>query len=345
MPGKEPVRIGIVGLGRAGWAMHTRELRGLDGFRIVAGCDVMPERTRQLADEFGAKQYARYQDLVADQDVELVAVATRSDTHAEIGVAALEAGKHTVVEKPIASNLQEADRLVKAAKKSKGLLLARQNMRFDPAFLHIREVIDSGILGEVFAIRLCRHSFNRRDDWQTIKEFSGGLLNNWGPHLIDHALQFVDGKVQKVQGQLKRLVCAGDADDYVKIVLLGKSGLLVDMEISGAVALGEPHYRVMGTYGALSCDSRESRIRWYEPSEAPPLRLHPETPPQSHGYGNPETLPWQEKTVPARPSEPAPAFYEVVYRTLREGEPFPVTPQQARQVVWVSDKVRKSAAF
>ncbi len=345
MAKKGPIGIGIIGLGRAGYAMHVRELRGLEGFRIVAGCDVLPERTQQLAQEFGARPYARHEDLLADKDVELVAVATRSDTHAEIGVACLRAGKHTVVEKPMALNLAEADRLVRAARTSRGKLLVRHNMRCEPAFVHVKEVIESGLLGKVFEIRLCRHSYNRRDDWQTLRKYGGGLLNNWGPHLIDTALQYLGGKVASVHGELKRLVCAGDADDYVKIVLKGKSGCIVDIEVSGAVALGEPHYRVMGTLGALTCDSRESRIRWYDPAAAPALALHPETPPQNHSYGNRESLPWQEKTVPAAPAEPVADFYEVVRRTLREGRPFPVTVAQARQVVWVADQVRKGTRF
>lgn len=344
MAEKEPIRVGIVGLGRAGWTMHTGELRELDGFRIVAGCDAMPERTEQLAAEFGAKAYSRCEDLLADQDVELVSVATRSDTHVEIGIAALEAGKHVVVEKPIAVNVAEADRLIEAGRKAEGQLLARQNMRFDPAFLHVKEVIEGGMLGEVFQIRLCRHGFNRRNDWQTMKQFAGGQLNNWGPHIIDHALMFLDGEVERVYGELKRTVCAGGADDHVKIVLRGKSGLLVDIEISGGVALGEPHYRVMGTCGGLVCDSKELKVRWYDPSEAPPLELHSESPPQDHPYANPEMLPWQEKTMPVGPSQPTPAFFELVYRTLREDEPFPITPDQARQVVWVTEEVRKSAA-
>ena len=345
MTQKDPVRIGIVGLGRAGWAMHVRELRPLDGFRIVAGCDTIPERVEQLAQEFDAKGYSRYEDLLNDGNVELVAIATRSDTHAEIGVAALEAGKHVVLEKPIVVNLDEADRLVEADKRAAGQLLVRQNMRHNPAFLHVQEIIESGILGEVFEIKLCRHSFNRRNDWQTMKEFGGGQLNNWGPHIIDHALMFLGGQVENVYGELKRVVCAGDADDHVKIILQGRSGLLVEIEISGGVALGEPHYRVMGTRGTLVCDSKEVTVRRYDPSEALPLDLHPESPPQDHPYGNPETLPWQEETFPVAPSRPTPAFYELVYTTLREGEPFPITPDQARQVVWVTDQVRKSATF
>jgi len=345
MAENETINVGIIGLGRAGMGMHVPELRSCEGFRIVAGCDAIAERPGALADEFGSRCYADYRELLADGEVELVVVATRSNTHVEVGVAALEAGKHVLIEKPLAADLAGADELIEAAAGARTRLLVRHNRRFDPDFLHVKGVIDSGVLGDVFEVRLCRHGFNRRNDWQTLRRFAGGQLNNWGPHVIDHALQFLCGEVESVFADLRRVVACGDAEDHVKIILKGKCGVLVDIEISGAVALGEPAYRVMGSCGSLVCDGEESHLKWFDPAQAPPLDLHPETPAEDAGFGNPEQLPWQEKTLPARPSGDLPRFYDLVYRTLRRGDPFPVTLEQSRQVMWVIEQARRASPF
>lgn len=338
-----PINVGIIGLGRAGLAMHVAELRGTDRFRVVAGCDAIPERPRALAEEFGSRCYGDYWDIVADPDVELIVVATRSHTHVEIGLTALEAGKHVLMEKPIAPTLEEADVLIDAAARAPGKLMIRHNRRFDPDFLHVREVIASGILGEVFEIKLSRHSFNRRNDWQTVRRFGGGLLNNWGPHLIDHALQLLGGGYESMFSDLKRVASAGDAEDTVKVIMRGATGLLVDIEVSGAVAIGEPEYRVMGKYGAMVSTCKEARLRYYDPASAPPLVLHAETPAPEEVFANPEHLVWHEETRPAVPRQEVPAFYDLVYRTLRQGADFPITLHESRTVMEAIEEIRRAA--
>jgi len=342
---EEPIGVGIIGLGRAGREMHVRELAPLKGFRIAAGCDALEERPRKLASEFGAKPYSKHTDLLKDRDVELVVVATRQDTHARIAVEALRAGKHVIVEKPLACSLAELDTMLAAVRESGKLLFPRHNRRWDADFQHVREVIASGVLGEVFYIRLCRHAYSRRRDWQTLRRFGGGQLNNWGPHIIDHALQFLGGQPQVALSELRRVAAAGDAEDHVKVVLRGPTGMLVDMEISGGVALGEPDYRVMGTLGALVCDGKESRLKYLDPREIQPVVADPNTPDEGAGFGREEALPWHEETRPAQPVSPMPSFYECVYQAIREGKPFPVTLDDARNVMWVMERAREMSAF
>ena len=338
---RRPVNVGIVGLGRAGWLMHVPELRAHKGFRIAAACDVIEDRPKAAAREFGTRPYTDHKDLIGDPDVELVVVATRSDTHARVTVDALRAGKHVLVEKPMAVTLRQADRMIEAADRAGRHLLVRQNRRFDPDFLFIRDVMRSGLLGRVFYIRLCRHGYNRRCDWQTLTRFGGGQLNNWGPHIIDHALQFLGGRPVGLWSDLCRVAAAGDANDHVKVVMKGKTGLVVDLEISGGVAIGEPPYRVMGTLGTLTCDGQTATIRHLDPKKLSSVKANPGTPSWAEGWGNPEQLPWQEMTCPAKPRATPPAFYERVYRTLRLGRPFLITLDEARNVMWVIERARK----
>jgi len=341
MASRTPVGVGIIGLGRAGLGMHVPELRALKGFRIVAGCDVLEDRARTLAEQFGSRPYADYGDMLRDPDVELVVVATRSDTHAKITVDALRAGKDVLVEKPMAVSLAQADRMIQAARKTGRRLLVRQNRRHDPDFLFVRQVIESGKLGRVFYIRLCRHGYGRRADWQTLTRFGGGQLNNWGPHIVDHALQLLGGRPVELFSDLDRVAAAGDAEDHVKIVMRGKTGLVVDLEISGGVALGEPPYRVMGTLGTLVCDGRTATLKYLDRARLRPIEADPGTPPWAGGFGNPERLPWKEETREARPRKAPPAFYQLVYDAMRRGKQFPITLDEARDIMWVIEKARK----
>ena len=142
----EPIGLGILGLGRAGWGMQCPELRGKERmFRIVAGCDVLPDRCERLAVAYGCAAYRDITGLLADPNVEMVSVATRSCDHYAHAVAALKAGKCVFLEKPMCLTWSEAKRLKAAAGRAKGGLYVRHNRRCEPAFNHIREIIDSAV--------------------------------------------------------------------------------------------------------------------------------------------------------------------------------------------------------
>ncbi len=339
-----PVRVGILGLGRAGWGMHCGELVTHKAqFQIVAGCDPYAPHRERFADRFPESHtYARIEDLLADDAVELIAVATRSMDHVDHAIAALKSGKHVSLEKPISLDYAGAKRLEHAAAKAKGKLLIRHNRRFEPGFQHIREIVAEGLLGQVFDIRLARTSFSRRNDWQTLKKLGGGQLLNWGPHIVDHALQFLGAPkkpLASIHGWLRRAAAAGDAEDHLKIVLTGASGCVVDITISGAMALPLPVYYIAGTRGTLTCDDVSITLKHLDPA----VKLASRKPVTAviDGFGTPETLPWTEKTFPISPKETG-DIWDAVYNTLRKGKPFPIRIEEAVEVMRVISKVKSA---
>ena len=185
----EKVRVGLWGVGRAGWTMHRKEVnRFSDMLEIVGCCDVIPERMEKFCAEVpGCKAYPNIDDMLAADDIDVISIATRSPDHVAHAIKALESGKYVFAEKPIGINYAEVLELKAASEKHPGKLMCRQNRRFEAAFQHISEIIASGKLGEIYFIKLNRHSFQRRFDWQALRSFGGGQLNNWGPYLIDHA--------------------------------------------------------------------------------------------------------------------------------------------------------------
>ena len=120
--------------------------------------------------------YENYFDFIKDPSIEVVSIVVPSLLHVEYTRAALEAGKTVYLEKPIALNLDEAAELGRLHRMYPDKIFVRHNRRFEAAFNHIGEIISSGKLGEIFEVRLCRHRFQMRNDWQTMPECGGWRL-------------------------------------------------------------------------------------------------------------------------------------------------------------------------
>ncbi len=346
--GAKKIRVGVWGLGRAGWCMHCcNELdRFSDEFEVVAGCDVEKDRLETFAKRYPkAETYLDGKAFLADKNIELVSVAVRSTQHVDYAIRALEAGKIVFLEKPVALTVKGVEKLEKTAKKYPGKLFCRHNRRFESCFNHVLEIMHSGILGEVYEIKLCRHSYQFRDDWQAIVDCGGGQLNNWGPHLIDHALRLLESPVESVWSDLKNIAGRGDAEDHLKVVLRGENRRVVDVEISGGIALPSPVYAVYGTRGTLiSEDEQDIKLKYLDPKwKIPATPAHRETPPMSGGFSGSAQPKWVRKTIMVEPSNgwDLGIIYHYLYLTIREKKPFPVLLEEAFDVVRVTECVKR----
>lgn len=347
MAEQNPIRVGIVGLGRAGWGMHGPELQGKEAqFRIVAACDIDKDHRLRFADKYGCTAYRDIGHLIADPNVELVDLATRSADHVTHALQAMKAGKHVLIEKPMSLSYGEALKLKKAQGRSKGRVFIRHNRRFEPGFQHVMELMQSGILGWVYEIRLRRNGYQRRDDWQTLIRHGGGQLLNWGPHIIDHALRFLESPVAEQWSDLKKIAAVGDAEDHVHIILKGKNGRTVDLEISGGAAIGEPEYIVLGTRGALKSSGDEFQLRYLDPShKLPPRRAKAGTP--KDGFGSPDHLKWVDETVKVAPKSGAnmTTIWDCLHASIRGGQPYPISFDQALEVMRVVTRAKQGTEF
>jgi predicted dehydrogenase len=342
---KKKIKVGIVGLGRAGGGMLCKELgKRKDKFEISAVCDISSEQCEPFVKEFGCKAYLDIKDIVKDKDVDLISISTRSTDHYDHAVMALKAGKHVFLEKPITLNYKDAVKLKKQAEKSKGKLFLRHNRRFEPAFQHILEIIKSGTIGKVFEVKLRRNGYQRRDDWQTLIKCGGGQLNNWGPHIIDHALRFLDSPVAELWSDLKRIAAVGDAEDHLKIIFKGKNGRIVDLEISGGAAISEPDYLIFGDKGAISCKGDEITLKHLDPKVKLARKKAKTGNPK--GYCS-ETLKWVEKTFKAAPASKCDtdSIWDCIYDTLTKRKKFPITIEQGVEVMRIVSEVKKGTPF
>jgi len=275
--------------------------------------------------------------------VEVADIATRSCDHYLHAVMALKAGKTVFLEKPMCQTYAEACKLRDIVRACGGRLYVRHNRRFEPGFQHVREIIASGILGKVFEIKLRRVSYQCRSDWQAIRRFGGGQLLNWGPHLIDHGLRLLESPLKHVWSDLKKVTAVGDAEDHLKLILTGANGRIIDIEISGGAALGEPEYLVWGTRGSLACTGMTITLKYINPKRPfiIPRRADPGTP--GAGFSHPVTMHWVEKSIPVKPKLAVnmTTIWDVLYRTIRQGAKFPIAMDEAVGVMQVVSLARK----
>lgn len=343
----DTVRVGILGLGRSGWTIHANTLAGHPGFDVVAVADPVADRRAEAEARFGCPACAEPSDVL-DHDVDLVVVATPSDTHAPLALQALAAGRHVVVEKPMARDVAEVDAMVDAARAAGRVLTCYQQRRMDHDFEAVRDVVAAGRLGELVLVRRAIHHFARRADWQTLRRLNGGALSNTVPHLLDQVLQFVGPDVAfELLADLRHTVGGGDAEDHVKLVLrpLG-GGPLLEVEASSAMALPQPEWLVIGTAGAISASTAELTVRWTDASTWGPLTID-DGPAAGRRYGTGEVLEWTEERViiPAGGRPAAARFYDNLAAVLRGEADLAVTPDSVRRQIDLLTRAREQTGF
>ena len=205
----EKLRIGIVGCGGIANGKHLPSLKNeSERVEMVAFCDLIPERASKAAAEYGipdAKTYTDYHDLLADGSIDVVHVCTPNRSHCEITVAALEAGKHVMCEKPMAKTAADARLMLEAAKRTgKKLTIGYQN-RFTKEAQVLKKAVDRGDLGEIYFAKA--HAVRRRavPTWGVFLneyEQGGGPLIDIGTHALDMTLWMMNNyKPQSILGQ------------------------------------------------------------------------------------------------------------------------------------------------
>ena len=205
----EKLRIGIVGCGGIANGKHLPALKNeSDRVEMVAFCDLIPARAEQAAKEYGthdAKTCTDYHELIADKSIDVVHVCTPNRSHCEISVAALEAGKHVMCEKPMAKTAADARKMLEAAKKSGKKLTIGYQSRFTKEAQVIKKAVDRGDLGEIYFAKA--HAVRRRavPTWGVFLneyEQGGGPLIDIGTHALDLTLWMMNNyKPQSVLGQ------------------------------------------------------------------------------------------------------------------------------------------------
>ncbi len=344
------LNVAIIGQGRSGYGIHGKFFRSEanEKFNVVAVVDRLEERRKYAMEEYPNidAAYADYHELFDRKDIDLVVNSTFSYLHAPISEDLLRHGFNVVCEKPFARNYEEGARVVRVMEQTGKMLNVFQQSRFAPGFVKLREILDSGVLGDIYQICFSNSGFGRRWDWQTSLEYGGGGLRNTGPHPMDQALSLLDFSDNiRVSSRMHSVNVAGDAEDYTKIMLDCPGKPLIDVEINSLDSYVPYVFRVSGSKGCLTATYKKFNYKYYDPEKQPlpALNLNPLV----NAEGKPsycgeklEFTEVEEEIVGTGFDVAVKSYYDMIYAYLTEGKPMEITPYQVLRQIQVIDEVR-----
>ena len=338
-----PIRTALLAYGMSGKLFQAPFLTAHAGFELRA----VAERTEQRMhrDYPDIASYPTVAALLADPDLELVVVNTPSSTHFELASLALRAGKHVLLEKPVATSVAQLQALLALAKQQGRHLLAYQNRRWDSDFGAVQRIIASGQLGQLIEAHL---RFDRYKPALNVKKFKeepgpgAGLLSDLGPHLIDQAISLFGPPLSahKTVGHYRP---GTRVDDFFSLHLRYPQGLNVWLTSSLLVAAPGPAYVLHGTLGSYQkarTDVQEAQLL---------SGLSPLAPGYGHERPGQEgrlTLAAPDSSLSTTPDAAAPGNYlglfEAVFQTIRHGHPYPIADEQ---LLWQNELLELPAAW
>ena len=229
------VKIGIVGLGSIAQLVHLPMLKKLNNATITAVSEVNKNRLLNVGEKFGIKnKYVNYEEMLDQEDLDAVIIATPTDTHLPIALACIERKKYILIEKPVSRTIQETQIIVDAAKKNDVKIMVGMNFRYRPDVMLLKSIINSGDLGEIFYVK-CGWLRKQSSDgqWFTKKESSGGgVILDLGIVLLDLSLWLLNfPEIASVSTQ-NFFINTTSVEDCSLSMIRCKPNALINMETS-----------------------------------------------------------------------------------------------------------------
>lgn len=339
----DKINVAIIGYGgMGGW--HTEKLHEKKKYNVKGVYDIKPERNA-LAVERGFYAYPSMEELLADESIELVVVATYNDFHMEIAIKAMEAGKNVVCEKPVAMNVAELDKMIEASERTGKLFTVHQNRRWDSDYLTAKKIFEEGTLGETFRIESrVQGSRGIPGDWRGIKKHGGGMVLDWGVHLLDQALTMNDdNKLTSVHAVLTN-VTNFECDDGFYATLTFEDGLVYYVEVATNNFYSLPLWYLLGENGTAVIEDWDQNgkivmVEDWENRDAVPVLA---------GQGLTKTMAPRDldsiKEYPLPKQEGVwTEYYENIYDVIRKGAQPLVTHRQIRRCMVLIEAIFESA--
>lgn len=333
------INIVIIGYGGMG-SYHQKELMPHELVNVIGVYDIA-QKAQDKAREAGLTVYDSLEQVLKDASVEAVLIATPNDVHKALSIAALRAGKQVICEKPVAMNVGELDDILAVAAETGNTFMVHQNRRWDPDFLVIRELYQNGQIGDLFQIESRVQGANGiPGDWREQAEHGGGMLLDWGVHLIDQILWLIDNPVKSMAADFS-YVLGQEVDDGFILYLTFENGIRSLIEVGTTNYSQLPRWYVKGLNGAAKIDdwdlSGEIVVATNQADLVAPA-------PIKAGVGLTKTMapPSEEATKKVATTEVLPefpSFYQNFYDVLRNGAAPIVKNDEVRKVLSLIDSV------
>ncbi len=329
------LRTGLIGYGLGGLAFHAPLISAVPELELAA---VATSRAEAVHERYPDVAVTNADALLADPSIQLVAISTPNDSHHPLAKAALEAGKHVVIDKPFTNTVAQAEELAALAQ-AKGLTLsAFHNRRWDGDFLTVQALLESGRLGEVMntELRWDRYRPEVTTAWRDVPEAGSGILADLGPHLIDQSLVMF-GTPDALNADIAVQRENARTDDYFEVTFFyGRSRVI--LSAGRLIASSRPRFSLHGSKGSFvksGLDPQEPMMKLGgKPGE------HEEDPAIygiiTHGDGTTETVPTLKGDYRA--------YYSGVARGIANGGEPPVTAADAILGLKIMDLARQSSS-
>jgi UDP-N-acetyl-2-amino-2-deoxyglucuronate dehydrogenase len=228
-------RVALVGCGRIS-KNHFEAIEQIDGLALAAVCDVDPDRAAQAGAQGNVPHYSSYEKMLKESKADVVTIATPSGLHAEQGVAAALAGKHVVMEKPMAISLTGADALVHACDKAGVQLFVVKQNRLNPPVQLLKRAVDRNRFGRIYMASCTVHwarpqEYYDQAPWRGTWEFDGGAFMNQASHYVD-LIQWLMGPVESVMAKTATLARRIETEDSGVAILKFRSGALGTIQVT-----------------------------------------------------------------------------------------------------------------
>ena len=246
-------KAGIIGYG--GMAGHHEKVMRVDYDRMkLKGIFDLDEKRRKVAEEQGYYPYSSKEELIYDPEIDVVIIATTNEAHKDLAIEALKAGKHVICEKPVTLSSADLEEIMEVAKNCDAVFTIDQNRRTNHDFVMMRRQVESGIIGKPYVIESrVEGSRGMPTGWRTIKRLGGGMMLDWGVHLIDQIMYMIPEKVVNVFCKMYSIDYP-EVDDNFRLTMTFESGLTAHIEVSTNNYITHPRWYVLGETGTLVVD-------------------------------------------------------------------------------------------
>jgi scyllo-inositol 2-dehydrogenase (NADP+) len=329
----------VVGYGYAGRYFHTPLLAMTPGLHLYGVVSGRADVRQQIRQHLGVKTFAHFEQALADAQVDVVVLATPNDLHAPQAIAAMQAGKHVVTDKPMCLNVAEADAMIAASRQYGCLLSVFHNRRWDGDFLTLGTIVEQGLLGELFVVETAWLQARAPRGWSRERRRGGGKFLDLGVHLIDQAMALLGAPVTQVYARFHRDIWPTDVEDHAHCIVSFASGVDVYVTTSSAAHTQARRWHLLGTKGALVKEG-------FDPQEqallAGDIATASEDPRQYARLYSQVAGQSAETVVPTLPGRWR-SFYDNLADALHSGAALAITAESSRAVMAVIEAARQSA--
>lgn len=336
------MKLGIVGFGFMGHC-DADMMQAFEDIDLVAVADTNPEQLKDAPK--GVETYGSMDEMLKKADINVVMISTPNPSHLEMVKKAAEMGKHIICEKPAAMTVAEFDEMIEVTEKAGVIFTVHQQRRWDKDYRIMKEVYDRQLVGEMYVIKSQLYGVNgNMHDWHIYPEMGGGMLYDWGVHLIDQILDMVDSKIDSLYADLRKVINE-KVDDYFNILIKFKNGVTAEIELGTYYLTPKRAWFVGGNKGSAIIDGfagEGSIVRTAHLLENVPGRITMTAAGPTRSFGPPEPGLLVEEPLP-KVNVDHRNYFEHFLKAFHGEEDIIVKPEQVRRVLCVMEAVRESA--